>query len=106
VLGGFAPRMGIPVANLHPVPDWLGAHAAALAEPLACVCHCLLDPAVAAPGERALVVGPGPMGILAAQVTRALGATVTVIGQRRRCDALPRVRPARWPLGGPADRVS
>jgi L-iditol 2-dehydrogenase len=78
--GGFAPRMVIPAGNLHPVPDGVGAHAAALAEPLACVCHCLLDPSVTGPGERALVVGPGPMGILAAQVARALGAEVVVAG--------------------------
>ncbi len=79
--GGFAARMVIPAVNLHPVPDRLGAHAAALAEPLACVCHCLLDPSVTAPGERALVVGPGPMGILAAQVARGLGAHVTMVGR-------------------------
>ena len=47
-------------------------HAAALSEPLACVCHCLLDPPKVAAGDRVLVTGPGPIGLLAAQVARAL----------------------------------
>lgn len=78
--GGFAPRVVVPVGNLHRVPDWLDEHAAALTEPLACVCHCLLDPAVVKPGDRVLVTGPGPIGLLAAQVARALGGQVTVTG--------------------------
>jgi L-iditol 2-dehydrogenase len=78
--GGFAPRLVVPARNLHRIPDWLGAHAAALAEPLACICHTLLDPAVVVPGDRVLVAGPGPMGALAAQVARALGGEVLVAG--------------------------
>ncbi|MBS1883629.1 MAG: alcohol dehydrogenase catalytic domain-containing protein [Actinobacteria bacterium] len=78
--GGFAPRVLVPAANLHPIPAGIGLHAATLAEPLACVCHCMLNPSVAGPGDRVLVVGPGPMGVLAAQVGRALGAKVVVHG--------------------------
>jgi L-iditol 2-dehydrogenase len=78
--GGFAPRVIVPVRNLHRIPDWLDEHAAALAEPLACVCHCLLDPPAVRPGDRVLVTGPGPVGLLAAQVARALAGTVTVVG--------------------------
>lgn len=71
--GGFASRLIVPVVNLHVVPEWLGEHAAALAEPLACVCNCLFDPAAVTAGDRVLVVGPGPMGVLAAQVADAMG---------------------------------
>lgn len=78
--GGFAPRLLVPARNLHPVPDWLDAPAATLAEPLACVCQCLMDPIIVTPGDRVLVVGPGPMGVLAAQVARALGGDVVVAG--------------------------
>ncbi len=35
-----------------------------------------------------LVIGPGPMGILAAQVARALGGVVTVVGLRADADRL------------------
>ncbi len=92
--GAFAPFVIVPVRNLHPVPDWLGDHAASLAEPLACVCHCLCDPAVVAAGDRVLVTGPGPIGLLAAQVARAHGAAVTVVGlasDRARLDAAERL---------------
>ena len=78
--GGFASHVVVPATLLHRVPDGVSDHAAALTEPLACVCHLLLDPPVAGAGDRVLVTGPGPMGLLAAQVARACGATVTVVG--------------------------
>lgn len=78
--GAFAPRLIVPARNLHRVPDWLDEHAAVLAEPLACVCQCLLDPPVVSAGDRVLVAGPGPVGLLAAQVARAAGGDVLVSG--------------------------
>ncbi|CAN5820514.1 zinc-binding dehydrogenase [soil metagenome] len=83
VNGGFASHVLVPATNLHDVAPLVSDHAGALYEPLACVAHCLCDPAVASPGDRALVVGPGAMGILAAQVLRAQGAAVTVSGTTR-----------------------
>jgi len=82
--GAFAPRLLVPLANLHPLPEWLDPEAAPLCEPLACVCHSLLEPVPAAePGADVLVTGPGPVGLLAAQVARALGANVQVRGTPR-----------------------
>jgi L-iditol 2-dehydrogenase len=86
--GGFAPRLVLPETNLHAVPDWLGAHAAALAEPLACVCNCLLDPPVVQPGDHVVVTGPGTIGLLAAQVARAQGGSVLVCGLPQDADRL------------------
>jgi L-iditol 2-dehydrogenase len=90
--GGFAARMILPARNLHRVPDGVSDHAAALAEPLACVCHSLLDPPVLSAGDRVLVTGPGPMGLIAAQVAGACGCEVTVKGVER---DLPRLQIAR-----------
>jgi L-iditol 2-dehydrogenase len=78
--GGFAPYVLVPARNLHDVDASVGDHAGALYEPLSCVAHSLCDPAVASPGDTALVVGPGAMGNLCAQVLRAQGASVTVSG--------------------------
>jgi L-iditol 2-dehydrogenase len=78
--GGFAPLLVSPARNLHRIPDWLPAPAATLSEPLACVCQAMFDPPAVEPGDRVLVTGPGPMGILAAQVAAALGGEVTVAG--------------------------
>ena len=79
--GAFARLLHVPVTNLHRIPDWLDGHAAALAEPLACACHSL-EGAIAT-GDDVLVVGPGPVGLLAAQVARAWGGRVYVRGAPR-----------------------
>ena len=42
--GAFAPRLHVPATNLHRLPDWLDETTATLCEPLACVCHSLLEP--------------------------------------------------------------
>jgi len=81
--GGFASHVKVPQRNLHEVHDSVGEHAGALYEPLSCVAQCLCDPAVASPGDTALVVGPGAMGILSAQVLKAQGADVTLSGTPR-----------------------
>jgi L-iditol 2-dehydrogenase len=82
--GAFAPRMVVPSTNLHRLPGWLDGRVGPLCEPLACVCHSVLepDPAVHA-GDDVLVTGPGPVGLLAAQVARAAGGSVHVRGTPR-----------------------
>ncbi len=77
--GGFAPRLLVPARNLHRIPDWLDARAAAMTEPLACCCQSL-PPGSVGEGDSVLVVGPGPIGLLAAQVARAAGGEVHVRG--------------------------
>jgi L-iditol 2-dehydrogenase len=85
--GAFAPLVLVPARGLHRIPDWLDGHAASLTEPLACVCNCLLDPTVVEEGDSVLVVGPGPVGLLAAQAAAACGAEVHVVGVPGRDDA-------------------
>lgn len=81
--GGFARWLLLPARNLHRLPETVGRHAGALAEPLACVANCLLDPSVVNAGDRVLVTGPGTMGVLTAQVARASGGLVTLAGLDR-----------------------
>lgn len=81
--GGFAGWITVPVANLWELPDHIGEFSGALTEPLACVAHCLLDPPVINAGDNVLVTGPGTMGLLTAQVARALGGNVTIAGLGR-----------------------
>lgn len=80
--GGFAPRVELPVANLHRIPDWLDGTAAAMMEPLACCCQSL-PAGVIREGDEVLVVGPGPVGLLAAQVAAAAGGRLHVRGVPR-----------------------
>jgi len=78
--GAFAESVVVPARGLHRVPEALADAAAVLCEPLACVCQSLLDPPAIMPGDRVLVVGPGAIGLLAAQVAAAGGAEVEVRG--------------------------
>lgn len=78
--GGFAAAMVVPARLLHRLPSWLDDRAAALMEPLACVCNSVLDPNRVQPGEQVVVSGAGPVGLLAAQVARAAGGIVTLTG--------------------------
>jgi L-iditol 2-dehydrogenase len=81
--GAFAPYLLVPARNLHVIPAWLDTVAAALAEPLACVCHSLLESAALHEGLEVLVAGPGPIGLLAAQTARSRGCRVHVRGTPR-----------------------
>ena len=78
--GGFAPWLVVPARNLHAIPAGIDPCAAALSEPLACVCQSLCDPTHVEPGDDVLVSGPGAMGLLSAQVARACGGSVLMVG--------------------------
>ena len=74
--------VALPAINLHAAPDDMSDAAAALAEPLACVCNSLYghEGARIEAGERVLVLGPGVIGLIAAQVARAMGGDVALRG--------------------------
>lgn len=81
--GAFARWVDIPEKNLHTVPEQLSDSAGSMGEPVACVVNSLITPdgqPRVAPGDDVLVVGPGPIGLIAAQMARVTGATVTVQG--------------------------
>jgi len=78
--GAMRPRMPVPARILHRLPDHLPLEHAALTEP-ACVAYS----AVAVnsdvkPGDRVVVLGPGPIGILCAAMARLRGAEVALVG--------------------------
>jgi L-iditol 2-dehydrogenase len=83
VNGGFAERIVLPVSGLHILPDHVGDNVAALSEPLACVCHSLLEAPAVQPGSEVLVIGPGTIGLTAALVARAAGGEVRICGLER-----------------------
>lgn len=77
--GAFAERVCVPVANLHRVPDAVPDARAVFAEPVAAAFE-ILEQVPLPPGVRALVLGDGKLGLLAAQVLASSGADVTVLG--------------------------
>ena len=78
--GGFAGYFVVPLANILPLPEAVSFDAGALTEPLACCVHGVLEVGRPAPGSLAVVSGPGPIGLLCAQVARAAGAEVIILG--------------------------
>jgi L-iditol 2-dehydrogenase len=81
--GGFANYVKIPAAavaqgNIIPVPDDMPADRAALIEPLSC---CLNGQEYLAvqPGDRAVVFGVGPIGLMHASILKARGCSAVVV---------------------------
>lgn len=65
--------------SLHHIPDEVSYRSAAMTEPLACAHHGVSKIQVNS-GDVAVVMGPGPIGLLVAQVLKSKGATVVVTG--------------------------
>ncbi len=71
--GAFAQYVVLPAHRAHPVPDSMSDDAAALIEPLSVGIWAARKAAIE-PGDRVLITGAGPVGLLAADVARARGA--------------------------------
>lgn len=71
--GGFAELSLLPAAQAYRVPAQLSFEACALAEPLSCCLHGL-DLAGVRAGDRVMVIGAGPIGLLMVQLARGSGA--------------------------------
>jgi threonine dehydrogenase-like Zn-dependent dehydrogenase len=67
------------VRSLHLLPDSVDAAAGAMVEPGGNALRAARATG-AAPGDRVLVIGPGTIGLLAAQFARAAGAEVHLLG--------------------------
>jgi (R,R)-butanediol dehydrogenase / meso-butanediol dehydrogenase / diacetyl reductase len=67
----------VPAHTIHILPDTIKMDHAALIEPLAVACHALRLSGLKS-GEKALVIGGGPIGILVGLVAREAGGNVTV----------------------------
>ena len=76
--GALVERIQVDARTLHPIPDTMTFDEAAMLEPLS-VGIWAAQRARLRPGDRALVVGAGPVGLLSAAVLRAFGAGEVVI---------------------------
>lgn len=76
--GAFAEYVVLPRAFAHPVPEGISFDAAALIEPLSVGVWACQKGQVRL-GTRVLVTGAGPVGVMAALVARAHGASIVTI---------------------------
>ncbi|MCJ2142136.1 zinc-dependent alcohol dehydrogenase [Methylobacterium sp. E-066] len=118
--GAFAQQVVVPAANCRRLPDDVPLTVAALAEPLAVAVNAV-DMAEVGPGNRVVVLGPGPIGLCIAFVAQLRGAAVLLAGldDTARLDLARRIgirettdltggsleAAVRHAFGGEADRV-
>jgi threonine dehydrogenase-like Zn-dependent dehydrogenase len=76
-IGGYAERMLLSALLLLPIPNGLDLKHAALTEPMAVGLHAVNKSNIA-PGETALVIGCGPIGIAIVAALRARGIETIV----------------------------
>ncbi|KAI8072775.1 chaperonin 10-like protein [Gongronella butleri] len=88
VNGGMAQYVAVPVRAAVPVPKGVTPAVAALTEPLSCVIHAV-DQGSVKTGDRVLVIGAGPIGLMTMALCANSGARVSVIepNEMRRANA-------------------
>ena len=81
--GGFAQYVINNINTVHAIPDHIEFDEAALITNLGCVLYGFETIGGYVAGNRVVVIGPGPLGLISAQVAKTLGAEkVFLIGTR------------------------
>jgi threonine dehydrogenase-like Zn-dependent dehydrogenase len=78
--GALAEQLAVPASSLHALPDDVDAVLGALVEPGGNALRAA-EAAAVGPGDRALVMGPGTIGLLVAMFLHAGGAEVHLLGR-------------------------
>lgn len=77
--GAFAEFVAVPVRNLLRIPEGVSLEAAALTEPAAVALHAVRRAGASLVGQTAVIFGAGPIGLLAAQWARRIGAERVIL---------------------------
>jgi len=77
--GAFAEFIKVPAWLLHRIPDNLSFVEAAFSEPAAVAAHGVLDRTGIAPEDVVLVLGCGPIGLVAAKMAQVAGAAQVIV---------------------------
>ncbi len=83
VNGAMTRFVRVPSRCLHRVPDNLPFEIACLTEPCCVAYNAVVNNGSIRPGDRVVVFGPGPIGILCAAMARLQGAEVAIVGLER-----------------------
>ncbi|MFV2069301.1 MAG: zinc-binding dehydrogenase [Pirellulales bacterium] len=81
--GAMRHYVPVPERILHHLPDELSFQTAALTEPCCVAYNAVVNNSPIHVGDRVIVLGPGPIGMLCAAVARCQGAEVAVVGLAR-----------------------
>jgi len=80
--GGLAEAVSVPRSSLLPIADNVPGELACLAEPLACSLNALEQAQLCA-GEKVLIYGGGPVGMMMALVAQSMGAEPLILDNNR-----------------------
>src|SRR5215210_3325386 len=72
--GAMARFVRVPERTLHHIPDSLSFERAALTEPCCVGYNAVIEKSRVKPGDTVVVLGPGPIGLLCAEMARLAGA--------------------------------
>lgn len=87
--GALAEQLPVPVGALVPLPETVGPTLGAMVEPGGNALRAVRG-AVLNAGERLLVLGPGTIGLLVAQIAAAQGIEVHLLGRSERSRTMAR----------------
>ncbi len=77
--GGMAEFVRVPERCLHHIPDSLPFDRAALTEPCCVAYNAVAVKSRVRPGDMVVVLGPGPIGLLSAEMARMAGAGPLIV---------------------------
>lgn len=78
--GAMRRYVAVPSRILHRMPAELAFEQAALTEPCCVAYNAVVNNSHVRPGDRIVVLGPGPIGILCGAVAKLSGAEVAIVG--------------------------
>lgn len=81
--GAYAEFTAVEAKHLHRLPDSVSLEQACITEPLSIATRAVFTQSRLKPGNRVLVEGPGPIGVLVASVANSMGADVIVSGIKK-----------------------
>jgi len=85
--GAMAKFVAMPARLLHRIPANVSYDAAAVTEPTAVCLHGIIERTGLDAGDNVVILGPGPIGLMSAQLAKLAGAsTLIVVGTPRSAD--------------------
>jgi L-iditol 2-dehydrogenase len=83
VNGAMTRYVKVPQRLLHKIPDNVSFDHASMTEPCSVAYSATIAPGHVRPGDRIVILGPGPIGVLSAAMARMAGAEVALVGLER-----------------------
>jgi alcohol dehydrogenase/L-iditol 2-dehydrogenase len=83
VNGAMTRYVKVPQRLLHKIPDNVSFDHASMTEPCSVAYSATIAPGHVRPGDRIVILGPGPIGVLSAAMARMAGAQVALVGLER-----------------------